>query len=140
MKCEIILHSEKAKKLYEFAKTLPIIDYHNHLSVKDLSQNRRFTEICDLWIAPDPYKHRAMRMMGVPEEKITGNAPVKEKFKAWCGVFPYLIGNPLYIWSAMELEMFFGISDVPSAANQFEYAPPENVLRTVAAIRRIFIV
>ena len=79
----------------------------------DISENKRFTDIYDLWIKPDPYKHRAMRMCGVKEKYITGDASAFEKFKAWCSVFPKLIGNPLYIWSQMELETVFKISRLP---------------------------
>ncbi|MBO5452726.1 MAG: glucuronate isomerase [Clostridia bacterium] len=114
---EYLLNSNKAKELYEFAEQLPIIDYHNHLSVADISENKRFTDIYDLWIKPDPYKHRAMRMCGVPEKYITGNASDFEKFKAWCSTVPKLIGNPLYIWSQMELETVFGISELPNKDN-----------------------
>ena len=71
---ELLLNTSKAKKLYEYAKGFPIIDYHNHLSIDDIRENRRFTDIYDLWINPDPYKHRAMRMCGVSEVYITGSA------------------------------------------------------------------
>ncbi len=103
--------------MYKFSKQLPIIDYHNHLSVADIAENKRFTDIYDLWIRPDPYKHRAMRMCGVSEEYITGSASDIEKFKAWCEIFPKLIGNPLYVWSQMELQSVFGITDIPSKEN-----------------------
>ncbi len=112
MKDNVFLNSELAQRLYDRVKTLPIIDYHNHLSVKDIAENRRYRDIYDLWIAPDPYKHRAMRMMGVEENKITGNASAYEKFEAWCSVFPHLTGNVLYIWSLMELRTFLGCDDV----------------------------
>lgn len=97
--------------LYDFAKQLPIIDYHNHLSVADIRENKRFSDITDLWISPDPYKHRAMRMCGVEEQYITGAASDKEKFIKWCETIPKLIGNPLYKWSLMELEILFGTTD-----------------------------
>ncbi|MBQ3023056.1 MAG: glucuronate isomerase [Clostridia bacterium] len=113
----VLLDSEKAVELYNCVKNLPIIDYHNHLSVDDIEKDTRFLNICDLWIKPDPYKHRAMRMYGIEEKYITGDAPDKEKFVKWCSVFPYLIGNPLYIWSLMELERVFGISEIPNKDN-----------------------
>ena len=112
-----LLNSDTAKELYAFAKDLPIIDYHNHLSVADIEENKRFCDIYDLWIKPDPYKHRAMRMCGVSEEYITGNASGIEKFKAWCNIFPKLIGNPLYVWSQMELSEVFGINEVLNSDN-----------------------
>ena len=117
MNKEYLLSSNRAKELYEFSKQLPIIDYHNHLSVSDIACNKRFDNIYDLWIKPDPYKHRAMRMCGVSEEYITGAASDIEKFKAWCEVFPKLVGNPLYVWSKMELESVFCITDIPNKEN-----------------------
>lgn len=120
MKEDFLLNSQTAKKLYSFVKDFPIIDYHNHLSVSDISENKRFSDIYDLWIKPDPYKHRAMRMCGVEEKYITGDAPDFEKFKAWCTIYPKLIGNPLYIWTQMELMKVFGITDIPNESNAEE--------------------
>ena len=100
-----------AARLYETVKALPIIDFHNHISVEELAQDRRFRDITQLWLESDPYKHRAMRMLGVAERYITGDADPFEKFKVWCGVFPELTGNPLQIWSQMELRMVFGVED-----------------------------
>lgn len=98
---------------------LPIIDYHNHLSIEEIKANKRFTSIYDLWIKPDPYKHRAMRMCGVDERYITGDAPEFEKFETWCKIFPDLLGNPLYSWSKQELELF-GITASPNCENAGE--------------------
>ena len=117
MNRDFLLNSDTAKELYAFAKDLPIIDYHNHLSVADISENKRFYDIYDLWIKPDPYKHRTMRMCGVSEKYITGDASDFEKFKAWCSIYPKLIGNPLYVWSQMELEEVFGILELPNENN-----------------------
>jgi len=115
-----LLNSETAKVLYSYSKDLPIIDYHNHLSIEDISKNKRFYDIYDLWIKPDPYKHRAMRMCSVSERYITGDATDFEKFKAWCCVYPKLIGNPLYVWTQMELSKIFGITDLPNEDNAEE--------------------
>lgn len=117
MNNNFLLNSNTAKDLYNSAKNLPIIDFHNHLSVADISENKRFTDIYDLWIKPDPYKHRAMRMCGVSEKYITGDASDFEKFQAWCSIYPKLIGNPLYVWSQMELGAMFEISELPSESN-----------------------
>ena len=100
MNKEYLISNRTALHLYEYARTLPIIDYHNHLSMADLQSDRRFTDIHTLWIEPDPYKHRAMRMCGVEEKYTTGDAQPKEKFTRWCETLPKLLGNPLYIWSA----------------------------------------
>ena len=102
-----LLNSETAKRLYEYAKTLPVIDYHNHLSAPEITNDTRFDNVYDLWIKPDPYKHRAMRMCGVEGKYITGDAPRREKFEKWCETVPKLIGNPLYVWTQAELEAVF---------------------------------
>lgn len=117
MQKNFLLNSSVSKKLYKYVASLPIVDYHNHLSVSDIATNKRFLDVYDLWIKPDPYKHRAMRMCGVEEEYITGDMPPKEKFIKWCEVFPSLIGNPLYHWSMMELSSIFGIDEMPCENN-----------------------
>ena len=105
-----LLPNAIAKELYfSTAADLPLIDYHNHLSVKDLAEDRQYSDIAEAWLLNDPYKHRAMRICSVDEALITGNAPRKEKFAAWCSVYPRLIGNPLYDWSALEIKKLFGI-------------------------------
>lgn len=117
MKERFLLNTELAERLYQKAAGLPVIDYHNHLSVEEIRENRRFFDLYELWIKPDPYKHRAMRMCGVPEDYITGQASGEEKFAAWCAVFPRLAGNPLYHWSLMELEDVLEIREIPSKEN-----------------------
>lgn len=104
-----------AERLYnEVAKDLPVIDFHNHLSVSELSINNRYENITKLWISSDPYKHRLMRICGVEEKYITGTASDKEKFSKWCESFKKLIGNPLYHWSCLELKRVFETDAVPS--------------------------
>ena len=98
-------------RLYEAVKDLPLIDWHNHLPVGDLVANRSYRDLTELWVASDPYKHRAMRICGVPEKIITGDVPAIEKFRAWSGVLPQLAGNPLYHWSQLELQRIFGIEE-----------------------------
>lgn len=114
---DLLLNSKLAKKLYKYACELPIIDYHNHLSMEDIKENRRFSDIYDLWIKPDPYKHRAMRMCGVEEKYITGDASNEEKFVKWCETVPKLVGNPLYHWSQTELCTVFPVKETPSKKN-----------------------
>ena len=114
MQNETFLSADGAVSLYrEYASDQPIVDYHNHLSPADLKENRRYRDLYELWLQPDPYKHRAMRMAGIPERSITGDASGEEKFFAWCSIFPDLIGNPLYQWSLAELSLF-GIEETPS--------------------------
>lgn len=116
---KLLLSNSFAETLYDCVSSLPLIDYHNHLSVKDLAENRQFRNISEVWLLNDPYKHRAMRICGVDEQLITGNASDKEKFFSWCSIYPMLIGNPLYDWSAMELWEFFHI-DLPINAENAE--------------------
>ena len=110
MKDSYLLTTLTARRLYEeVARKLPLIDYHNHLTVRELWENRSFQDIAELWVISDPYKHRAMRICGVDENRITGNASHKEKFETWCVIFPKLMGTPLYDWSIMELKEVFHI-------------------------------
>ena len=105
-----LITTPMAERLYhDCAEMLPVIDYHNHLSVTDVLENRCFGDIAELWLVNDPYKHRAMRICGVEEKYITGNASNYEKFKQWCRIMPELIGNPLWHWSRLELACVFGI-------------------------------
>ena len=121
MNQNFLLQTPLSQELYfKVAKDLPLIDFHNHLSVADLACDRRFENITALWVASDPYKHRAMRMCGVPEREITGDATPYEKFAAWCRVYPRLIGTPLYHWTQMELSLVFGIEELPSEENTKE--------------------
>lgn len=109
-----LLRGELAARLYHrCASALPVIDYHNHLSVKDIASDRKFENLTQLWIRVDPYKHRAMRILGIPEKYITGDASDYEKFKKWYSCLPGLLGNPLYDWSVMEFEQVLGMEFYP---------------------------
>lgn len=117
MKKDFLLTTALAGDLYKKCGSLPVMDYHNHLNLAHIRENKRFRNLYELWIQPDPYKHRAMRMCGIPERCITGDASEEEKFAAWCGIFPKLAGSPLYQWSLMELEDVLEIRDVPAEDN-----------------------
>jgi len=107
-----LLQSEAAVRLYhEYAESLPIIDYHCHLPPKDIADDRRFSNITQIWLAGDHYKWRAMRAAGVSEEYITGNASDWEKFQAWAETVPKTLRNPLYHWTHLELRRPFGITN-----------------------------
>ncbi len=107
---DFLLKNKIAKRLYhDCAATLPIIDYHNHLSPSDIAEDRCFANLTELWVAHDPYKHRAMRIAGVPEAVITGDCAPRAKFDAWAASVEKTAGGPLYHWSALELQRFFGI-------------------------------
>jgi glucuronate isomerase len=108
-----LLNNKRAVDLYyKYAETLPIIDFHNHLSPKDIAENRMFKSITEAWLEGDHYKWRAMRAAGVDEKNITGNASPEEKFNAWAGVVPQAIRNPLYHWTHLELSRYFGVDDL----------------------------
>lgn len=114
MNADFLLTSALSKRLYlECAKELPIIDYHNHLNVSDITKNCSFDNIARLWVTTDPYKHRAMRILGVAEKYITGDASDFEKFEAWYNALPRIIGNPLFDWSRMELSTVFNFELLP---------------------------
>ena len=113
-----LLKTKTAQTLYfEYAKELPIIDFHNHLSVSDIASDKKYNDLYEIWLASDPYKHRLMRICGIDEYYITGGATPYEKFEKYCTVFPYLAGNPVYDWSRMELARIFGIEDLPTKEN-----------------------
>jgi Glucuronate isomerase len=104
-----LLGTETAKRLFEACKSEPIFDYHCHLSPKEIYENKPFENIAALWLSGDHYKWRVMRACGIDESYITGDAPLYEKFKAWAEILPYCVGNPLYHWTHLELQRYFGI-------------------------------
>jgi len=110
---DFLLSNETAQRLYhEHAAEQPILDYHCHLSPKDIAENRRFQNLHEIWLEGDHYKWRAMRANGVSEKYITGNASPYEKFLAWARTVPYTLRNPLYQWTHLELQRYFGITDL----------------------------
>lgn len=112
---DFLLGSAMARRLYhQHAAGLPIVDFHSHMDPVALADDRRFETITGLWVSNDPYKHRAMRIAGVPERLITGDATDREKFDAWAAVVPDTIGNPLFHWTALELKRYFGVGELLS--------------------------
>jgi len=108
-----LLQTETARRLYRtFAADAPILDFHNHLSPRDIAENRRFRNLTEIWLEGDHYKWRAMRARGVPEEYCSGSASPYEKFLAWARTAPHTLRNPLYHWSHLELLRYFGISEL----------------------------
>lgn len=108
-----LLENEYAQILYEqFAANMPIVDYHNHLSPKDIATNRRFNNLTEIWLEGDHYKWRAMRINGVSERFITGDATPEEKFARWAETVPYTLRNPLYHWTHLELKNYFGVEQL----------------------------
>lgn len=109
---DFLLYSKTSKILYhDYAKDMPIFDYHCHLPPRDVAENRRFENLTQIWLAGDHYKWRAMRTNGVNERIITGDASDEEKFMAWAETVPYTVRNPLYHWTHLELKNPFGIDD-----------------------------
>jgi glucuronate isomerase len=108
-----LLHSKTAQQLFhEYAKEMPIIDYHNHLPPDEIAANKNFDNLTQVWLYGDHYKWRAMRTNGVPEEYITGNKSDWEKFQKWAETVPYTLRNPLYHWTHLELLRYFSISNM----------------------------
>ncbi|WP_101846250.1 glucuronate isomerase [Halobacillus sp. Marseille-P3879] len=105
-----LLNSETAERLYNnYAKDMPIIDYHCHLSPKEIYENKSYKTITDIWLDGDHYKWRLMRANGIDENLITGDADPYEKFLAWARTVPKAIGNPVYTWTHLELQRYFNI-------------------------------
>ena len=109
---DFLLHTETAKVLFsDFAENMPIFDYHCHLPVKEIAENKKFENLTQIWLNGDHYKWRAMRANGIDERYITGEATDYEKFAAWAATVPQTLRNPLYHWTHLELKRYFGITD-----------------------------
>lgn len=110
---DFLLQSEYAKILYhDYASSLPIIDYHNHLPPGEIAANRQFENISKIWLAGDHYKWRAMRTLGINEHYVTGEASDLQKFQKWSETVPYTMRNPLYHWTHMELRRYFDVDEL----------------------------
>lgn len=106
---DFLLSTETAKKLYhEHAAVVPVLDYHCHINPAEIANNRKFDNIAQVWLGGDHYKWRQMRSNGVEERYITGDASDREKFQKWAETLEKAIGNPLYHWSHLELQRYFG--------------------------------
>jgi glucuronate isomerase len=107
-----LLKTKTAQRLYhEYAKEMPIIDYHCHLPPQQIAEDTQFENITQAWLYGDHYKWRAMRTNGVDESYCTGDKPDFEKFKQWAATVPYTLRNPLYHWTHLELQRYFDIND-----------------------------
>jgi len=110
-----LLNNKTAEELYHnYSKDLPIIDYHNHLIPEQIANDIKFDNISQAWLHGDHYKWRAMRANGVNERYITGDASDEEKFIKWAETVPYTLRNPLHHWTHLELQRYFGITDLLS--------------------------
>jgi len=131
---DFFLKTKTAQRLYhEFAKDMPIIDYHCHLPPQQIAEDTQYENITQAWLYGDHYKWRAMRTNGVDESYCTGDQPDFEKFKQWAATVPYTLRNPLYHWTHLELQRYFNIQDTLSldtAKNIYEESTAK--LRTPA--------
>ena len=108
-----LLSNETAVRLYhDYAADCPIVDYHCHVSPKEIYEDKAFDNITGVWLSGDHYKWRLMRSNGVDEYYITGNAPDREKFQKFAEALPKAIGNPMYHWCHLELKKYFGYTGV----------------------------
>ena len=130
MNDDFLLETETARHLFhDYAEALPIVDYHCHISPREIYENRRFNSLAEVWLGGrnpdgtyfgDHYKWRVMRSNGVSEEYITGSAPDEERIVRFAEALEMAIGNPMYHWTNMELHKFFGVSDALTADNARE--------------------
>lgn len=112
---DFLLTNETAKTLYhDYAKAMPIYDYHCHLSAQEIAENKTYKTLTEVWLGGDHYKWRGMRSNGVTEDYITGDQPDKAKFLKYAEVVPYTIGNPLYHWTHLELQRYFDVHELLS--------------------------
>src|SRR5690554_309079 len=118
---DYFLNNNISYMLYkEFAENKPIIDYHCHLSAREIYENKPFESLYQLWLKYDHYKWRLMRQAGIDEYFITGKADEFEKFASYCKALSGAVNNPLYIWSHLELRKYFGIDLVINEKNAYE--------------------
>ena len=110
----LLTNPTSEKLFHDFAKEMPIVDYHNHLSPEVIAGNKKFENLTKVWLNGDHYKWRAMRINGVDESYITGNKSDWEKFRAWSETVPFTLRNPLYHWTHLELQRYFGITETLS--------------------------
>ena len=136
---DFVLKNETAKKLYHgYAKDMPIFDFHCHLSVEEIYNDKKFSSITEAWLGGDHYKWRLLREMGVEEKYITGDGGDYEKFLKYAEVMPYAIGNPIFHWTHLELRRYFGINDIlsPKTAEKI-YNQCNEKLKTLTARKMI---
>lgn len=118
---DVLLTTEVARRLFhDVARDAPIVDVHNHLVPADIADDRHWATLTDLWLGDDHYKWRAMRAAGFDEVLVTGDADPWDRFQAWAATVPRLIGNPLHVWTHLELRRAFGIDLVLGPATAAE--------------------
>ena len=137
-----LLQTKRAETLYhDYAEAMPIIDYHCHLSPREIAENRQFQNLTQVWLNGDHYKWRAMRTCGVDERFITGNASDWEKFAKWAETAPKTLRNPLYHWTHLELKRPFGIPTASSTLRRRKgYGMNATIdLQRLNSLRKVFL-
>ena len=135
-----LLNSSTAQKLYhDFAKEMPIIDYHCHLLPSQIAADSKFENISQAWLYGDHYKWRAMRTNGIDESYCTGNQPDQQKFNQWAATVPYTMRNPLYHWTHLELQRYFGINELlnPTSSEKMYKQTTEMLQQDSFSIRNL---
>jgi glucuronate isomerase len=139
---DFLLDTATAKKLYhDYAKQMPIIDYHCHLPPAQIADDSKFENITQAWLYGDHYKWRAMRTNGVDESYCTGNQTDKDKFLQWAATVPYTMRNPLYHWTHLELQRYFGITEIlnPNSADRIYHQASEMLQQDNYSIRQLIL-
>jgi len=137
---DFLLDTETAKHLYhDYAKKMPIVDYHCHINPQEIYEDKKFENITQVWLGGDHYKWRQIRSNGVDERLITGDSTDREKFDAWAATLPKLIGNPLYHWSHLELQKYFGFNGhlCPDSADEVWNLTKEKLATDELSVRNI---
>jgi glucuronate isomerase len=137
---DFVLQTKTAKELFHnHAKKLPIIDYHCHLIPKEIADDKKYDNITQIWLYGDHYKWRAMRTNGVEERYCTGDATDWEKFEKWAETVPYTLRNPLYHWTHMELQRYFGIDEIlsPKTAREIFEETAEKLKSDSCSVRNL---
>lgn len=146
---DFLLETPTSATLYhQYVESLPIIDYHCHLSSQHIAENTQFKSITEAWLDGDHYKWRAMRANGIDESYCTGDQPDREKFMKWAETVPYTLRNPLYHWTHLELQRYFGIRDLlnpGTAAKIYDQcnealASPENSVQNLLRKMKVEVV
>ncbi len=115
---DFLLENDSARELYhKYAESMPIVDYHCHLPPASVARDERYDNISQVWLTGDHYKWRAMRSNGISERLCTGDASGWEKFEAFAATMPYLLRNPIFHWSHLELKRYFGVGELLTPAS-----------------------
>lgn len=134
---DVLLHTDAAKRLYRSVKALPVLDIHCHLDRKAIATDAHFSDIGELWLSGDHYKWRAMRILGVDEKYITGDADYREKFIKYAEIVPQLVGSPLYYWTHFELKKIFGINDPLDGKSAADIYTRANEVLSTLSVRKL---